>query len=600
MADKTQPVSRSTTKRKSILSDLGIQPNALANKSTDPKPTARKAPPAAIKTDRTTTTPSSPSPRRPSTVPTSPSVNRVVRPSKTPLTKPATPSKTTAAASPTRRRSVVPSSTTSSSRPLSSPLARVAPTTSHTKRTSLAESTIKEKVSEELLEQKENEIERLKKENEKQVASLQQEIEILKKQIESSPSSVTENATNKDQQVVDQLKEAHQQEINKLSESQEKRLESELIKLRDEYEKKLEAKDKEIVEQISYVKAENDRLKNELETKQNEINQDKAEIINYKTHIASLEEQIMNLENSTTSSHVRKLETDLTNATSALEQHKHQSQLQIEGLERRQREEMRQLQSGTDDSAMAWLEKTKAAQQEVNVLQDMLEKQQKEHNDRIQSLEQAYEKQISELKQVCHQKELEIEERSGEIENLLDRVETLQNSLEAATTRLEHTTRLTPTTSLSTSETSGNEMYIKRLEAKQKELDDLKSRLVEIKETHESQLNRLGQEKANDIQELRKTIARLEQQAGNKNGMRNVDEERLIRVAEQHRKEISVMHDQYQSAIDTKNKELEDYAYRLKALVASKQKEIEGYEIKLKELEKTKKAHRDENEQLIK
>ncbi|KAG1227999.1 hypothetical protein G6F68_019532 [Rhizopus microsporus] len=79
-------------------------------------------------------------------------------------------------------------------------------------------------------------------------------------------------------------------------------------------------------------------------------------------------------------------------------------------------------------------------------------------------------------------------------------------------------------------------MYIKRLEAKQKELDDLKSRLVEIKETHENQLNRLGQEKANDIQELRKTIARLEQQAGNKNGMRNVDEERLIRVAEQHRK----------------------------------------------------------------
>ncbi|CAO3677934.1 unnamed protein product [Rhizopus stolonifer] len=654
MAEKgSTAVSRnpSTVKRKSILSEIGIQTN-----NTD-RPTARKAPPTAIKTDRTTSAsiasprratavPASPrrasvaptipaSPRRASVVPASPLTNKskTVRPSKTPLNKDP-PS--------TRRRSVVPASSTSTSK---SPLAHRSP--SHSKRIStaggLSEQTINERGSEELLEQKEKEIEALKQENKQKVSLLQQEIETLKKQLDSS----IKETNNKDKEQSDQLNmedklEEYEKTVEKLKEYEKtteklreeyeketKKLNSELETQKTEYqngEADFKLRNEEMVNQIDSIKQENDQLKIELKAKIEELDRYVSKLAETNKRAQSLEEQVQTMEKSQTNSHLRKLENELTSATSALVEHKRQSQHQLETLELRQREELRQLQSGTDDTAMAWLEKTKATQQQVHSLHDELQKEKSNHEHDVKTVRQEYEGQIRTLQETCSQKEQEIDERTSQIENLLDRVETLQNSLEAATTRLEHTTKSTPSSSSTPEEINmakdqeagQHTACLERYKSKQKELEDLKSRLAEIKETHETQLNRLGQEKANDIQELRKTIMRLEKRASDSKPTTGVNEERLVRMAEQHKKEISMMHDQYQLAIDTKNKELEDYAYRVKAVVASKQKEVENmeskrkaeierYELKTNELEnevedikKGCSSHRDENAQLLK
>jgi hypothetical protein len=100
----------------------------------------------------------------------------------------------------------------------------------------------------------------------------------------------------------------------------------------------------------------------------------------------------------------------------------------------------------------------------------------------------------------------------------------------------------------------------------------------------------MGQEKANAMQEMRKTITALEQKLASIPALAaptpapsqpqtpillGIDEGKLKSIAEQHRQEIKTLHDQYQAVVDSKEKELEDYSYRVKALVASKQKELD-------------------------
>ncbi|RCI02131.1 hypothetical protein CU098_000244, partial [Rhizopus stolonifer] len=443
--------------------------------------------------------------------------------------------------------------------------------------------------------------------NEQKVSLLQQEIETLKKQLDSSIKETNNKDTEQSDQLnvenklkeyektVEKLKE-HEKTTEKLKEEYEKemkKLNSELEIQRTEHQKNeadFKLRNEEMINQIDSIKQENDQLKIELKTKTEELDRHVLKLTETNERAQSLEEKVQTIEKSQTNNHLRKLENELTSVTSALEEHKRQSQHQIETLELRQREELRQLQSGTDDTAMAWLEKTKATQQQVHSLHDELQKEKLSHEQDVKTVRQEYEDQIKTLQETCGQKEQEIDERTSQIENLLDRVETLQNSLEAATTRLEHTAKSTPSSSSTPEEINmakdqeagQHTACLERYKSKQKELEDLKTRMAEIKETHETQLNRLGQEKANDIQELRKTIMRLEKRVSDSKPTTGVNEERLVRVAEQHKKEISMMHDQYQLAIDTKNKELEDYAYRVKAVVASKQKEVENMESKRK------------------
>lgn len=314
-----------------------------------------------------------------------------------------------------------------------------------------------------------------------------------------------------------------------------------------------------------------------------------------------MKQQIQDIQETQTNSYVRKVQNELESTTATLEEFKRQSKHTTEALEKRYREEIRQLQNGSDDTAQAWLEKTRSTQQKLDQLHDQIQTQDQAHAQVIDALKLAHAQEIDQLNETCENKETQIEEQSSQIEDLLYQVETLQNSLEAATVRLEHTAKSTPTTSSNRDDINNStashapiknihQECLDRLDAKQKELEDLKSRLAEIKETHETQMNRMAQEKANALQELRKKVTSLEQKlaaatppssptrpdaSNNTVGNSVLSEERLIRIAEQHRKELKTMHEQYQIVVDTKDRELEDYAYRVKALVAAKQKDIE-------------------------
>lgn len=384
--------------------------------------------------------------------------------------------------------------------------------------------------------------------------------------------------------------------MEKLLESQEQKLRSEIQSLSTDYDQQI-AKLRQTYENHHQIDL--DKLEKEKNDFMQQLIQEQTMHENFKKEQESLakelRQQIATMEEQQTSSHARKVENDLAAANAALEELKRQSLQVTENLERRYRDEIRQLQSGSDDTAQAWLEKTKSAQQQVDQLHDELAQKEAANKQAIEALMEQHRLEIDNLTETSETKETEIEAQSSQIEDLLYQVETLQNSLEAATVRLEHTAKSTPTTS-STRDDINNSVNgvtqhepiknihqecLDRIDAKQKELEDLKSRMKEIKETHESQLNRLGQEKANAIAELRKTIVGLEQRlaatppttpTGGKN---MIDEERLINIAEQHRKEINTMHEQYQIVVDTKDRELEDYAYRVKAIVAAKQKEVE-------------------------
>lgn len=320
--------------------------------------------------------------------------------------------------------------------------------------------------------------------------------------------------------------------------------------------------------------------------------------------VFNLKQQIRDMQETQTNSYLRKVQNELESTTTALEDFKRQSQHTTEALEKRYREEIRQLQNGSDDTAQAWLEKTRCTQQELDQLHDQIQSKDQVHAQTLDTLKQAHAQEIDQLSETCENKEAQIEEQSTQIEDLLYQVETLQNSLEAATVRLEHTAKSTPTSSSNKDDINNSttphdpirnvhEECLNRLDTKQKELEDLKSRLAEIKETHETQMNRMAQEKANALQELRKKVSSLEQKLAANTppssptrpnssvivGKEVLNEERLIRIAEQHRKELKTMHEQYQMVVDTKDRELEDYAYRVKALVAAKQKDIEKLQI---------------------
>lgn len=48
-----------------------------------------------------------------------------------------------------------------------------------------------------------------------------------------------------------------------------------------------------------------------------------------------------------------------------------------------------------------------------------------------------------------------------------------------------------------------------------------------------------------------------------------------MQAVEQHKKELHILHQQYQKLVDLKDHELEEYAYRVKTITAGKVKEME-------------------------
>ncbi|KAL9546566.1 hypothetical protein MBANPS3_006601 [Mucor bainieri] len=669
MSSDTKPIARkpSVTKRKSLLSELGIQaaPGGPATATTKP---ASTSPPSTLgRKTSMTNKPSSPSVSRTRNLTSSPSpptatARKKVAPSSIKVDR--TTNVSGAANSPTspnpkRRSSIVP--TTSNTRASMSPLARrtsvnVSNSSSgasvSNKRMSTPaglESLAEVQTIKDQLVEKDNEIQSLKESESKLKIQTQQEIAQLEAQLQALKDELklknaeTNNHDDDDNERIkeaeDKLGRLHKAEMDQLLEDQDKRLEAELAALRVELNQEYDAKIQQVHAEYNQKQEQSQKshdlaLLAQKEEFTKELNNEKELHDAFKKEHAStvsaLKQQIQDLQEAQTNSHMRKVQNELEAANAALEELKRQSQHTTESLEKRYREEIRQLQNGSDDTAQAWLEKTRSAQQELDQLHDQIQHKGQLHAQAMDALKQAHAQEMDQLSEACENKETQIEEQSSQIEDLLYQVETLQNSLEAATVRLEHTAKSTPTTSSNRDDINDaatphqpikniHQDCLDRLEVKQKELEDLKSRLAEVKETHETQMNRMAQEKANALQELRKKVTSLEQKLAATtppssptrpnstaaivgNGVLN--EERLIRIAEQHRQELKTMHEQYQIVVDAKDRELEDYAYRVKALVAAKQKDIEklqtetnhtidkyerdieGYEAKIVEYEK--------------
>ncbi|GAN10985.1 hypothetical protein MAM1_0442c10536 [Mucor ambiguus] len=640
MSDK--PVARkpSVTKRKSLLSELGIQASGPAPGSTTAttKPAATSPPSTLGRKTSMNNKPSSPSVSRTRNLTSSPSpptaTRKKVAPSSIKVDR--TTNVSGAANSPTspnpkRRSSIVP--TTSNTRASMSPLARrtsvnVSNSSSgssmNNKRLSTPaglESLAEVQTIKDQLVEKDNEIQSLKESESKlkiqtqeQIFNLETQIQALKDELKANAETkVNDDDSERIKEAEDKLGKLHRLEMDQLLEDQDKKLAADLAALRVELNQEYEAKIQQM--DLEYTQKQEQSQKNydlallaQKEDFTRELNNERELHEAFKKEqestVSTLKQQIQDLLEAQTNSHMRKIQNELDATTAALEELKRQSQHTTETLEKRYREEIRQLQNGSDDTAQAWLEKTRSAQQELDQLHDQIQNKDQLHAQAIDALKQAHAQEMDQLSEACENKETQIEEQSSQIEDLLYQVETLQNSLEAATVRLEHTAKSTPTTSSNRDDINDaasprqpikniHQDCLDRLEVKQKELEDLKSRLAEIKETHETQMNRMAQEKANALQELRKKVTSLEQKLAATTppssptrpnstvivGGGVLSEERLIRIAEQHRLELKTMHEQYQRVVDTKDRELEDYAYRVKALVAAKQKDIEKLQV---------------------
>ncbi|CAO3645302.1 unnamed protein product [Mucor fragilis] len=638
MSDK--PVARkpSVTKRKSLLSELGIQAAPGAATATT-KPATTSPPSTLGRKTSMNNKPSSPSVSRTRSLASSPSpptaTRKKVAPSSIKVDRTANVS--AAANSPTspnprRRSSIVP--TTSNTRASMSPLARRASvnvsnsssgSSVSNKRMSTPaglESLAEVQTIKDQLVDKDKEIQALKENESKlniqtreEISRLEAQIQTLKDELESKAETKINDDDDNERirEAEDKLGKLHKLEMDQLLEEQDRKLEAELAALRVELNQAYDAKIQLVHQEYTLKQEQSNKdhaqaLLAQKEDFTKELNNEKelheASKREQESTVSTLKQQIQDLQEAQTNSHMRKIQNELDATTAALEESKRQSQHTTEALEKRYREEIRQLQNGSDDTAQAWLEKTRSAQQELDQLHDQIRNKDQLHAHAMDALKQAHAQEMDQLSEACENKETQIEEQSSQIEDLLYQVETLQNSLEAATVRLEHTAKSTPTTSSNRDDINDaatphqpikniHQDCLDRLEVKQKELEDFKSRLAEIKETHENQMNRMAQEKANALQELRKKVASLEQKLAATtppssptrpnstvivgNGVLN--EERLIRIAEQHRQELKTMHEQYQVVVDTKDRELEDYAYRVKALVAAKQKDIEKLQV---------------------
>lgn len=225
-------------------------------------------------------------------------------------------------------------------------------------------------------------------------------------------------------------------------------------------------------------------------------------------HISQLERR---LEESRNVANLRRLEQQLSETQASFEEYKRQEQQAREALERRFRDEMKELQSGSDDTAEAWLEKHRAAQQEIDRLHAAVEHLKAEHARQLETLQATHEAQIREWKAKCETNETEIENQAHQIESLLVQVDDLQNSLEAATARLEEHTSASKKSSfeglsMASSSTEAHRVCEEKLQARQRDLEELQRRISELKESHETQLNRLGYEKARELQDLRREM----------------------------------------------------------------------------------------------
>ncbi|KAI7866590.1 hypothetical protein BDF14DRAFT_1810389 [Spinellus fusiger] len=475
------------------------------------------------------------------------------------------------------------------------------------------------------------------------MTALQTQLSTLLNENKSLKTALEEEKIHKEK------KDIEEKEATKKQRKDSERVHQEALEiLKDEHKRTLEKITKDYEQQYTTLRETHEQKEHEW----TQTLQTSEEV--YKVETEKLQEAIntlrITMDESKSLGHLRKLEKQLSDQQATFEDYKRQTEQAKDTLERRFRDEMQQLQNGSDDTAQVWVEKNRAAQQEIDRLHKSIHELTLSHVSNIVEREAVHAKQLEGLELKRTAQETEMEGQAHQIESLLFQVETLQTALEAATARLEeHTVRLhsKDSTENINGRTSGHSEDVhklckERLDTRQHDIDELHSRITGLKAMHEAQLNRLSHEKAKELEQLQQKLGMLEQKH---QAQIPLMEERLQSIAQQHTKEINVMHEQYQKLVDIKDQALEDYAYRVRALSASRQKEIdqlreetnektarfeyeiEGYESRIKELEQHTQeinqslhqwenqgnadksiidklkhdcsAHRDENDQLI-
>lgn len=178
---------------------------------------------------------------------------------------------------------------------------------------------------------------------------------------------------------------------------------------------------------------------------------------------------------------------------------------------------MQQLQSGSEDGAKVWLDKHRAAQQEIDRLHGLLRELENKTSQERHELELLHEQQLEEWKEKCEAHEMELDSQAHQTSALLQQVEDLQNSLEAATERLETAQKESSSSKTNTLPPSPDPAAVAAAAAAvvdhkacEQALDELQRRMTSLKDAHETQLNRLGHEKARELQALRAEMLELQ------------------------------------------------------------------------------------------
>lgn len=221
----------------------------------------------------------------------------------------------------------------------------------------------------------------------------------------------------------------------------------------------------------------------------------------------AIEAKLATLETSKSAIHLRRLETKLSENQAAFEDYKRQSQQITDALERRFRDEMQQLQSGSDDTANVWREKHRAQQLEIDRLQATNQDLEYRHAEAMAELGKKHQEDMEALVCKCEAQEDEMDHQMQQIHTLLAQVEDLQNSLEAATRRLEErASSSSRKVSLEEPTRTDHRICEEKIQSQQLELEELHRRITELRTTHEVQMNRLANEKARELQELQKEL----------------------------------------------------------------------------------------------
>ncbi|KAI8883565.1 hypothetical protein K501DRAFT_272568 [Backusella circina FSU 941] len=357
----TTAVGRTTTvnKRRSVLSELGIKPNdgpaptpTNRRASMQPETQRKKAPPTAIQTNKTTSENALASPKRRSMVPgVTPPLNK-----QSPLA---------------RRSSVNVNNSSSSSKRMSSPAGLESLQEVNLIKEKVAEKDSELEMKNQLLEEKEKEIQTLQ-ENEARIQSahdgLLQEINQLKETLSKNEEldQLLKDEKEKASDLIESIKNDHENALkaeqdkwNQLLDSAKQDHMTDLKAQQDKFNELLENNKKEHVDGEKKSADLVDQLKQDHE---NQLKIEAEKLITLKQEhesiIAQLNERIQLLEDTNTNTHVRKVEQDLLAANSKLDEFKRETQQSTESMERRYRDEIRQLQSGSDETASVWLEKT--------------------------------------------------------------------------------------------------------------------------------------------------------------------------------------------------------------------------------------------------